>query len=76
MKTVEAVSLDDINETVSSRYNRTGTHKNSQRLQQQAQGLHRIKPVRVQYWEEDMDKGVLRKNKNLFTIDSHWQRKK
>jgi hypothetical protein len=36
--------VDDSKETASSTHNRTDTHTNLQRLQQEAKGLHRFKP--------------------------------
>lgn len=39
--------MDDTKETASSRFNRTNTHMNSERLGQHAQSLNRFGPNRV-----------------------------
>lgn len=49
--------MEDAKETASSKHNRSDVHRNSQRLEQHPQGLHKFKPERISAMNAEVDMG-------------------
>ena len=68
--------MEDTKQAVSSRLNRTDAHVNSQRLWQDARGLHRFKPDGVPVLRGKSGHELPSLTKKLSTISICLQRKK